>query len=168
MNRESRDNRHYKSSPLPTLVAIDEETHSDQNKETLAMLYNQVCSSWKTLVDVRFKLLGLVPAVSLGLLTTVLSNKSDALPASGKMLISLLGAVASLGIFIYDRRNSELHDDLISRGRKIEEELGIDTGIFRGRLNSSGIIKHDIATNTIYISTMIAWVAAIIFIIIAK
>ena len=96
MNIESRDNRHYKSSPLPTLVAIDEVTSSDQNKETLAMLYNQVCSSWKMLVDVRFKLLGLVPAVSLGLLTTVLSNKSDALPASGKLLISLLGAVASL------------------------------------------------------------------------
>ncbi len=168
MNRESRDNRHYKSTPLPTLVAIDKETHSDQNKETLVMLYDQVCSTWKMLVDVRFKLLGLVPSVSLALLATVLSNKSDALPASAKLLISLLGAVASIGIFIYDKRNSQLHDDLISRGRKIEEELGIDTGIFRGRLNSSGIIKHDIATNTIYVSTMIAWIAAIILIIMPK
>ena len=76
--------------------------------------------------------------------------------------------LASIGLFIYDKRNSELHDDLISQGRKIEEELGIETGIFRGRLNSTGIIKHDVATNLAYFSTFIAWVAALVIIIVYR
>ena len=76
--------------------------------------------------------------------------------------------LASIGLFIYDKRNSELHDDLISQGRKIEEELGIETGIFRGRLNSTGIIKHDVATNLVYFSTLMAWAAAIVLAVIYR
>ena len=159
MNRESPDNRSYKSTSLATLQA---GFTVDQNKDLLFMLYDQVCSTWKALIDVRFKLLGLVPTVSIALLATILSTKSDGLTFSGKLLISTLGTLTSIGLFIYDKRNSELHDDLISRGRKIEEELGIETGIFRGRLNSTGIIKHDVATNLVYYSTLVAWVAAIV------
>ncbi len=158
MDRENPDNRHYQSTSLATLQS---GFASEQNKELLFMLYDQVCSTWKALIDVRFKLLGLVPTVSIAVLAAILSIKSDGLTFSGKLLISLLGMLASIGLFIYDKRNSELHDDLISRGRKIEEELGIETGIFRGRLNSSGIIKHDVATNLVYFSTLVAWVAAI-------
>ena len=161
MNRESPDNRAYKSTSLATLQA---GFAIDQNKDLLLMLYEQVCSTWKALIDVRFKLLGLVPTVSIAVLASILSTKSDGLMFSGKLLISLLGMLASIGLFIYDKRNSELHDDLISRGRKIEEELGIETGIFRGRLNSTGIIKHDVATNLAYFPTLIAWVAAIVII----
>ncbi len=150
--------RSYKSTSLATLQA---GFAIDQNKDLLFMLYDQVCSTWKALIDVRFKLLGLVPTVSIAVLATILSTKSDGLTFSGKLLISLLGMLASIGLFIYDKRNSELHDDLISRGRKIEEELGIETGIFRGRLKPSGIIKHDVATNLVYFSTLIAWVAAL-------
>ena len=92
MNRESTDNRSYKSTPLATLQA---DFTIDQNKELLFMLYDQVCSTWKALIDVRFKLLGLVPTVSIALLATILSTKSDGLTFSGKLLISLLGMLAS-------------------------------------------------------------------------
>jgi hypothetical protein len=159
MAQEYPDNRSYKSTSLATLQA---GFAVDQNKDLLLTLYDQFCSTWKALIDVRFKLLGLVPTVSIALLATILSTKPDGVTLSGKLLISTLGMLASIGLFIYDKRNSELHDDLISRGRKIEEELGIETGIFRGRLNSTGIIKHDVATNLVYYSTFIAWVAAIV------
>ncbi len=66
-----------------------------------------------------------------------------------------------IGLFIYDRRNSALHHDLISRGRKIEHELGIGTGIFLGRLKAEGIFKHNIATNLVYIASILAWLLAI-------
>jgi hypothetical protein len=163
VDRENLENRHYKST---SLVTLQSGFAPEQNKELLLTLYDQVCSTWKALIDVRFKLLGLVPTVSIALLATILSIKSDGLTFSGKLLISILGTLSSIGLFIYDKRNSELHDDLISRGRKIEEELGIETGIFRGRLKPSGIIKHDVATNLVYFSTLIAWIAAIIIILI--
>ena len=50
-----------------------------------------------------------------------------------RLLFACLGLVVTLGLLIYELRNSQLHDDLISRGRKIEDELGVDTGVFRGR-----------------------------------
>ena len=47
--------------------------------------------------------------------------------------------------------------------RKIEEELGIDTGLFRGRLKTyNKFIKHDIATNLIYGTVLLAWLLAIV------
>lgn len=48
--------------------------------------------------------------------------------------VIVFGFLITLVLYIYDGRNSEFYDDLISRGRRIEEELGIDTGQFRGRL----------------------------------
>ena len=160
MGRSSRDSRHYQATPLPTLR---EGVDVSQNRDLLLTLYDQVCSAWKELVGVRFKLLGLVPTVSLALLATILSVKgpADGLDRPSKVLISLLGLLATFGLFVYDRRNSALHDDLISRGRKIEDELGIDTGIFRGRLKAFGIFKHDVATNVIYASSMLAWAVAV-------
>ena len=61
MNRESRESRYYKVSPLPVLregVTVPPE------KDVLIALYEQVCSSWHVLIVIRFKLLGFVPAVS--------------------------------------------------------------------------------------------------------
>lgn len=160
MDRSSRDSRSYQATPLPTLRQGFDIT---QNRDLLLKLYDQVCSVWKELVGVRFKLLGLVPTVSLALLATILSAKAppDGFTQSSKLLIGLLGLLATFGLFVYDRRNSALHDDLISRGRKIEEELGIDTGIFRGRLKASGVFKHDVATNVIYGASMLAWAGAL-------
>ena len=71
------------------------------------------------------------------------------------------GLVATLGLLIYELRNSQLHDDLISRGRKIEDELGVDTGVFRGRKVAKGLIKHDYATLLIYGAALVAWVTSI-------
>jgi uncharacterized protein YhhL (DUF1145 family) len=160
MDNSIRENRHYQTTTLPTLREGFDIT---QNRDLLLNLYGQVCSAWKELVGVRFKLLGLVPTVTLALLATILSAKDpiQGLTRPSKLLIGLLGLLATFGLFVYDRRNSALHDDLISRGRKIEDELGIDTGIFRGRLKAVSIFKHDIATNVIYVSSMLAWAVAV-------
>jgi hypothetical protein len=164
MDRSSRDNRHYTAT---TLATLREKYEVAQNRDVLLALYEQVVCIWKELVGVRFKLLGLVPAVSLALLATVLSPKGPAqgLSQASTLLIGVFGLSVVFGLFVYDRRNSALHDDLISRGRKIEDELGVDTGIFRGRLKASGIFKHDVATNFIYGSSMLAWTAAIVLVV---
>jgi hypothetical protein len=115
------------------------------------------------LVDVRFKLFALVPTTSLISLATVFrgGDAANYFPANLRLLFALLGLIATLGLLIYELRNSQLHDDLISRGRKIEDELGVDTGVFRGRRDPRGVIKHDYATILIYGAALVAWVAAI-------
>jgi hypothetical protein len=164
MNRESRKSRHYGVSPLPT---IREGVNALPEKDVLLALYEQICGTWHVLIDIRFKLLGFVPAVSVLLILNLLSNES---PAKGlsqitKTGIAALGLVATLALLLYDLRNSELHDDLISRGRKIEDELGVDTGQFRGRLKSSNwFVKHDRATMLIYGAAFAAWAFAIVVI----
>ena len=161
MNRQSTANRQYDASPLPVFA---EGPGITPGREELITLYEQICISWRALIDIRFKLLGFVPAVSLALLVNILSNEGAAkgLSPSIKIVISGLGLVGTLALLIYDLRNSQLHDDLISRGRKIEELWGIHTGQFRGRLKTSNwLVKHDRATALIYGAALIAWALGI-------
>lgn len=94
-------------------------------------LHEEVCSTWRALVDVRLKLLGLVPTVSvlaLGCGFTDTDRASGQL--GGRLVVGCLGFLFVLGLYVYDARNSALHDDRISRGRRLEHELGIHAGIF--------------------------------------
>lgn len=165
MDRESVENRHYDANPLPVLR---EDIDVRAGKDELIALYEQICASWHVLIDIRFKLLGFVPAVSVVLLANLLSSEGAArgLSSAIKIGVAALGFVATLALLIYDLRNSELHDDLISRGRKIEEFWGVHTGQFRGRLKSSNwLIKHDRATALIYGSALIGWAFGILAIV---
>jgi hypothetical protein len=65
---------------------------------------------------------------------------------------------------IYNKRNDGLYDDMISRARRIEDELGIYTGLFRGRKTPPApLVQHDVATRLIYGVVLLAWVAAAVF-----
>ncbi len=159
---EEKYERHYTSTFIPTLITFD-----DNNKQNLLIeLYKEVCSSWKSLTDVRFKLLGFVPAVSVIAWGQLLS--SDGLKSTpgtyAGIFISMLGLLVTIALRIYDLRNDSLYDDLISRGRKIEEELAIDTGIFRGRRNPpTWWINHSIPVKLIYGSAMAGWLMTAIW-----
>jgi hypothetical protein len=154
MSDDPRANRYYKTIDLPTLTVGIEPS---QKPEILSMLYREVFSGWHMLTDVRFKLLGLIPVISGVVLFSLLSNKADGPSTLARLGIALFGLLITIALFVYDKRNSELYDDIISRGRKIEEELGIDTGLFLGRRESAHkLIKHDIATNLIYGTALVA------------
>jgi hypothetical protein len=88
----------------------------------------------------------------------------DGLSPSSKLIIGTLELISTFGFFLDDHRNSKLHDDLMSRGRKIEDKLGIDIGIVRGRLKSFSIVQHDQAMNVIDGSSVFAWVAALVMV----
>lgn len=161
MDGKSRENRHYKTTELPTLRG--DIIGTEPGRELLLKIYDQVCQTWRELVAVRFRLLAIVPSVSLLLLAAVLSSEGPGkgLPIGLKLLLSTLGSVVTAGLLIYDLRNSQFHDDLISRARKIEAELGVDTGIFLGRLKAGRVIKHDVATGLIYGASLVGWLAAL-------
>lgn len=150
--KDYRAENQYNSTPLATY-------QTNTEVENYPLLYNQVCAIWKQLVDIRFKLLGFVPAISVTLIYSLLS--SEKLGKWEISFVAMIGLLITLAIKIYDQRNSELHDQLISRGRKIEEEMGVDNGIFMGRKKPSkrflGIkVQHDII-NLIYWTCLLMW-----------
>jgi hypothetical protein len=175
---DMRADRFYQSTPLPTLPAVRPKL-STRSQDVLQMLYGEVCKAWGQLTDVRFKLLALVPAVSIFVVANLFASEvTKEMDSSGKVInvierpflsppiqagIALAGLITVSALYLYEKRNSQLYDDLISRGRKIEKEMGIGTGIFLGRLKSSKKwlwiipIQHDWAINAIYWITMGAW-----------
>lgn len=156
----NHEDRAYKTTDLVTLRAYK---GTPEDRDLLLKLYEQTCTTWRMLVDVRFKLFALVPTASLASLATIFSEGDSTKYFSPglRFLFALLGLAATVGLLVYELRNSQLHDDLISRGRKIEDELGVDTGVFRGRKVAKGLIKHDNATVLIYGAALLAWAASI-------
>jgi hypothetical protein len=149
--------------PLPAL-APKTPSLSPERQAVLLGVYSEVCGGWRTLTDVRFKLLGLLPVVSIGVLITLLSatRGPTAISAAARTTVALLGLLLTGAIRLYDLRNTDLYNDLVGRGRQIEAELGIHTGQFRGRPDSRGLIQHDVAIRAVYVLSAAAWVIAAI------
>jgi hypothetical protein len=150
--------RAYGTSLLPVLT---EAGAAKTNADDLRLaLYGQALAGWKQLVDVRFKLLALLPAVSIIALATVIAAFRDSTGAYrvALLLVDVAAILITAAMWIYEKRNSELHDDLISRARRIEAELGVHTGVMLGRLAPRGIVKHGVATGIVYFVVASAWV----------
>lgn len=164
MNRNSRNNRSYQVSTLPVMRQGGTNPTSTDFR---VVLYGHICDTWRSLVDVRFKLLALVPTVTILVITKLsdYSQQPSSFSRAAQLIIAFFGIFATAGLLIYDLRNSELHHDLISRARRIEDELHVDTGLFRGRLTSANwLIKHDRATALIYGASLVGWLAAVVVI----
>ncbi|MCU7807398.1 MAG: hypothetical protein KZQ73_05960 [Candidatus Thiodiazotropha sp. (ex Semelilucina semeliformis)] len=67
-----QDFRHYNFSDLPAVAETVDGELTDGQRQLLETLYAEVCTAWRTLHDVRFKLLGLVPFVTVGILVFLL------------------------------------------------------------------------------------------------
>lgn len=157
--------RHYQDKVQIPVLPKDEIVPDNGRKTILLGLYSEICNGWRTLTDVRFKLLGLLPLVSGVLLFSILSKKNNAYPISalGQLAIAMFGLAVTIGLLIYDLRNSQLYDDLIGRGRQLENELGVHTGHFRGRPKSSGLVRHDIGLKIVYYSSILSWIGILAF-----
>ena len=100
----------------------------------LELEYGQINDNFRFLADVRFKLLAFLPTLG-GIAVFVLSGvglqagESPAPAAPERLLVvllvSLLGFLATLGITLYDQRNSELYNALIHRAKYLETQFGV-------------------------------------------
>jgi hypothetical protein len=95
----------------------------------LRLDYEQTTQLLRTLVDVRFKLLAFVPTIT-GAAVGLVGRPR---PAAELLGVGMLGLLATLGIFVYELRNTQLHDALISRAGELERQLGL-----RSVLGASG------------------------------
>ena len=144
--------------------------------ETLKLEYKEVHAYWRTLTDIRFKLLAFVPTIA-GLGVTFIPKTYQPLEA---FAIGLLGFIATLGITFYDQRNSELYNASIERAKFLEYKMkfiatrpikcynnAIAGGIFclrpdRRRKFLGISMYHDRGLSMVYASALGAWLFIII------
>ncbi len=105
-------------------------------QDILRQEYTEVNTNFRTLADIRFKLLAFVP--TLGAIAVFVLSKIVASPPSTSggtpsppsqldysmaLLLGAMGFLVTLGITIYDQRNNELYGALVRRAKYLEETL---------------------------------------------
>ena len=130
--------------------------------ETLRTEYEQVNENIRSLADIRFRLVALVPTVG-GVAAYLLSKLADKEPYHPLILgISILGFLATLGVTFYDQRNSQLYNALFDRGKALERALDLPDGQFSKRPGRSRrllfmLVGHDPGLALIYAPVLGAW-----------
>ena len=119
--------------------------------------YQQTTDLLRTLTDVRFKLLALVPTLS-GAAVAVLGHPSS---AAALVAVGLLGLTATLGVLLYELRNSQLSDYALHRAQSLEAELGL--GLYREqpdrtlRLFGIAPVDRDRGLILVYSAALAGW-----------
>ena len=89
-------------------------------EEKLKIDYEQTSIYFHNLADIRFKLLTLVPIATIAAIALLQRT-----PSGERIIaIGILGFLVSLGITIYDQRNTQLYDAMQRRAKALEAELG--------------------------------------------
>jgi hypothetical protein len=71
----------------------------------------------------------------------------------------VLGLSLAHGLNIYEQRNDGLYDHVITRARRIEAELGVETGLMLGRpAKPHKRVSHGRATRWVFGSVKGAWI----------
>ena len=99
---------------------------TDQARDELRLDYDQTTELLRTLTDVRFKLLAFVPTIS-GAAVGLLSRAHS---AAELLAVGSLGFVATLGIALYELRNTQVYDYAVHRAVELEARLGL-VSVFR-------------------------------------
>jgi hypothetical protein len=126
-------------------------------------LYQEVCNNYRTIDDYRTKLLGFLPLVSgagiyflLNNSVTSLSGNSQTTAFSQFLLpIGIVGAIITLGIYIYDLRAIQIKVSLVKTGRDIEDLLGIN-GQFKRRPHTRFGVINDLGGSSLVYTALIA------------
>jgi hypothetical protein len=107
-------------------------TEDDRTKEIVLAEYKEVLTQFRSLTDIRFKLLTYLP---LGTVATAVF-----MPATNDLVkqpaIPAFAFVVTLCIATYDKRNDQHYDELVSRAAELERELQIEHGSFSHRPKS--------------------------------
>jgi hypothetical protein len=128
--------------------------------------YQETCAGIRALAEIRFKLLALLPAASGAAIAIVPRNMaSDEAIALGSF-----GLAATLGLLVYDQRNTQFYNSLIGRARGLEEKLGFLSftdvehgGPYRDRPVDTrklfGLLPmwHDLGLALVYSSCLAGW-----------
>ncbi len=135
--------------------------------ERLAGDYDRTADLMRTLTDVRFKLLALVPTLA-GAAVGLVGRPR---PAAELLAVGLLGLLATLGILAYELRNSQIHAYALERAKALERALGLSSpfgaggagGLFReapdGTIRAFGLLPagHNGGLALVYGASLAGW-----------
>lgn len=135
--------------------------------DRLKLDYQQTTDFLRTLTDVRFKLLALVPTLS-GAAVALVGHPGSAVEL---LALGLLGLAATLGILLYELRNSQLFDYATRRAQQIEVALGLRSldgdahpgGLYRERpetglrLLGLATVNRDRGLALVYSAALAGW-----------
>lgn len=122
-------------------------------------VYEGVCDNFAGQWDVRFKLLGLLPTGTTGVLAGIASSAST--PPIAKTLLCVLGAIITIALWIYDKRTGQYITKLRDMGAALETAL-VGTGL-QGQFSMPqpamhpSWLSHGFAMNMIYGTCLLAW-----------
>ena len=134
--------------------------------DRLRLDYEQTTGQISALMDVRFKLLGTVPTVALAAV-----GIGGAHPSTGTLIgLGLLGLVATVGILVYELRNTETLAAALYHARGLAGRLELRTaggasrhdGVIRGsgrrhRLFRTLTVSQDQALGLVYGAALGGW-----------
>ena len=109
--------------------------------DRLRLDYEHTTDLLRTLTDVRFKLLAFVPTIA-GAAVGLFGHPR---PAAELLAIGLLGLVATLGILLYELRNTQVFDYATARAARLETELGLGSPFKPG--TAGGLVGEQPASN---------------------
>lgn len=104
-----------------TVSAEPPAARAAEQADRLRLDYEQTTGLLGAINDVRFKLLALVPTLS-GAAVAVLGRPSSTAVLLG---VGLIGLIATIGVLLYELRNTQLYHYGLRRAQKLERELGL-------------------------------------------
>jgi len=112
--------------------------------DRLRLDYEQTTQLLRTLTDIRFKLIAFVPTFA-GASVGFFGHPR---PAVELLAVGVLGLVATLGIFLYELRNSQLYATAARHARDLERQL---------QLSGGGLEAHDRGLSLVYGAALAGW-----------
>ena len=136
--------------------------------DLLRLDYQQTTGLLAGISDVRFKLLALVPTLS-GAAVAVLGRPSS---SAELLAVGAIGLIATVGVLLYELRNTQLYDYGLRRAQLLELELGFGSidgngragGLFADRpgrtLRLFGVlpVDRDAGLSLVYSAAIAGWI----------
>ena len=114
------------------------------DQDRLRLEYEQTSELMRTLTDIRFRLMAIVPVFA-GISVGFFGHPQ---PAAELLGVGVLGLAATLGIYFYERRNTELYAEAATRARQLERELGLQSG---------PLVSHEFGLALVYSAAIAGW-----------
>ena len=136
-----------------------------QRREALLKEYGEVSNLFRTLTDIRFRLLAILPIASA--VTAALGSRAQSGGEIGvPIALALFGLASAIGVLTYNARNDQLYDGLVGRAAAIERSVGLPDGAFSNRPRPwlqyklgawNWRVDHRHGIATIYAATIAFW-----------
>jgi len=132
--------------------------------ERLRFEYEQAWALVRMLSEVRFKLLAFVPTIA-GAAVAFLSGDVH---RHTRLAVGLVGAVATLGVFLYEARNTQHYGRALEQLRGLEQQLGLSLLALPPPPRAAGVkLGQRFGLGVVYAAALAAWLYLVVWALLA-